>query len=55
MPFGLSGTPATFQRLMDRLLPELEEFAVAYIYIDDFVIFSCGWKEDLIHLQTVLA
>ena len=52
MPFGLSGAPASFQRLMDKLLQGCEQFAAAYI--DDFVIFSCGWKEHLVHLQTVL-
>ena len=53
MPFfWLSGAPASFQRLMDRSLQGCEEFAAAYI--DDFVIFSCKWKEHLVHLQTVL-
>ena len=36
MPFGLHGAPATFQRLMDRILVGQEAHAAAYI--DDAVI-----------------
>eukprot|EP00731_Ephydatia_muelleri_P024450 Em0016g721a len=46
MPFGLSGAPATFQRLMDRLLRGCEDFAVA--------ISSDEWKDHINHLQEVL-
>ena len=35
MPFGLQGAPATFQRLMDKVLRGQEKFAVAYL--DDVV------------------
>ena len=52
MPFGYSGAPATFQRLMDRLLRGCEDFAVAYI--DDFAIFGDEWKDHINHLQEVL-
>ena len=48
MPFGLNGAPATFQRLMDRLLSGLEKFSAAYL--DDVVIFSDSWKDHLEHL-----
>ncbi|KAL5484320.1 hypothetical protein EMCRGX_G020794 [Ephydatia muelleri] len=41
-----SGAPATFQRLMDRLLRGCEDFAVA--------IFSDEWKDHINHLQEVL-
>uniref|UniRef100_A0A0E9WPT5 ribonuclease H n=1 Tax=Anguilla anguilla TaxID=7936 RepID=A0A0E9WPT5_ANGAN len=38
LPFGLHGAPATFQRLMDKVLRGTEHFAAAYL--DDIVIFS---------------
>ena len=38
MPFGLKGAPATFQRLMDTLLRDFQDFADAYL--DDLVILS---------------
>ena len=51
MPFGLSGAPATFQRLMDTVLRGLEPFCAAYI--DDIVVYSDTWEDHLRHLQTV--
>ena len=53
MPFGLQGAPATFQRLMDRVLRGLDQFAAAYL--DDVVIFSSSWDEHLTHVKKVLA
>uniref|UniRef100_A0AAX7U441 Gypsy retrotransposon integrase-like protein 1 n=1 Tax=Astatotilapia calliptera TaxID=8154 RepID=A0AAX7U441_ASTCA len=52
LPFGLHGAPATFQRLMDRVLCGLSEFAAAYL--DDIVIYSQTWEEHLKHLEKVL-
>ena len=52
MPFGLKGAPATFQRLMDTLLRDFQDFADAYL--DDLVIFSRTWKEHLAHLRAIL-
>ena len=37
MPFGLAGAPASFQRLMDKILRDLP-FVSAYI--DDILVFS---------------
>ena len=51
MPFGLKGAPATFQRMVDRLLDGLE-FASAYI--DDVIVFSRTWNEHLRHLRVVM-
>ena len=53
MPFGLQGAPATFQRMMDKLLDGLGDFAKAYI--DDlmhYLQYKLG--DDLKHLPTVL-
>ncbi|XP_069074081.1 astrocytic phosphoprotein PEA-15 isoform X1 [Pleurodeles waltl] len=50
-PFGLHGAPATFQRLMDRLLKPFHDFAAAYL--DDIVIYSDTWEDHLHHLDEV--
>lgn len=52
MPFGLHGAPATFQRLMDRVLTGCEQYAAAYL--DDVVIYSGSWQEHLRHLEDIL-
>lgn len=52
VPFGLSGTTATFQRLMGRLLAPHQEFMAAYI--DDVVVYSGSWKEHLQPLNAIL-
>ncbi len=45
MPFG---APATFQRLMDTAIRELEGYTA--VYLDDIIIFSKTWEE---HLKNV--
>ena len=52
MPFGLQGAPATFQRLMDKVLHGLEDFSAAYL--DDVIIFSESWEHHLQYLRQVL-
>ena len=52
MPFGLQGAPATFQRLMDKVVQGLEPFSA--VYLDDLVIFSKTWEEHLQHVREVL-
>ena len=52
MPFGLQGAPATFQRMVDKLLNGLNEFASAYI--DDVIVFSKTWNDHLQHLEAIL-
>uniref|UniRef100_A0A8C5QKE1 ribonuclease H n=1 Tax=Leptobrachium leishanense TaxID=445787 RepID=A0A8C5QKE1_9ANUR len=52
MPFGMKNAPATFQRLIDRLLDGLQGFACAYL--DDIAIYSQTWEEHLEHVGTVL-
>ena len=52
MPFGLQGAPATFQRMVDRLLDGTGEFSDAYI--DDIVVYSQSWEEHMDHLRLVL-
>jgi len=52
MPFGLSNAPATFQRLIDRVL-EGCSFAVGYI--DDILIFSRTFDDHMKHLQELFS
>lgn len=52
MPFGLHGAPATFQRLMDRVLAGCDQYAAAYL--DDVVVYSGSWQEHLRHLTDIL-
>ena len=52
MPFGVHGAPATFQRLMDKVLRPHRAYASAYI--DDIVLFSGSWGSHLTHLEAVL-
>ena len=44
MPFGLTNTPAAFQRLMDCVLAGLTE-TQCLIYIDDIIVFSRSYPE----------
>jgi len=51
MPFGLCNAPATFQRLMDRVLAGLP---FVMVYVDDVLIFSRDIDEHVAHLEAVL-
>ena len=52
MPFGLRNAPATFQRLVQKVLLGLDAFSAAYL--DDIIIFSNSWHEHLCHIREVL-
>jgi len=52
LPFGLTNSPATFQRLMSHILRGLE-YTCALIYIDDTIIFSKTVDEHLDHIEEV--
>ncbi|KAI7796732.1 hypothetical protein IRJ41_005254, partial [Triplophysa rosa] len=52
LPFGLFGAPATFQRLMDRILRPHTAYAAAYL--DDIIIYSNDWQRHIQHLRAVL-
>lgn len=53
MPFGIQGGPATFQRLMDRLLAGLE-YRIALAYLDDIIVFGKDRMQCLERLALVL-
>ena len=50
MPFGLSGAPSSFQRLMDKTLPGL---SFVTIYLNDILIHSKDVQSHINHLETV--
>ena len=52
MSFGLCNAPATFQRLMQNTLGELN-LTYCIIYLDDMIVFGHSEKEHLAHLRIV--
>jgi hypothetical protein len=53
MPFGSMNAPATFQRLMDRVLRGLT-WHQCLVYVDDVLIFSKTFDKHLENLENVL-
>ena len=51
MPFGLRNALATFQRMMDGLLINHNDYT--FVYIDDVAVFSNSWDEHKYHLISV--
>jgi len=52
MPFGLCNSPATFQRLMERCLHDLN-LEQCLIYLDDIIVFAPTLEEHLVRLEAV--
>ena len=53
MPFGLTNAPATFQRLMDKIItPDLKPNV--FCYLDDIIIVTENFEEHLKNLEIVL-
>ena len=42
MPFGLTNAPATFQRMMGKMLKGIKG---CLVFLDDIIIFSDTWEE----------
>ena len=51
MPFGLSNAPSVFQDLMNHVLQNIQNFAIAYI--DDILIFSETYEDHIKHIEEV--
>ena len=54
LPFGLSGSPKSFQSLMAKVLKDMN-FRTALVYIDDVILFSKDFDQHLIHLTQLFA
>ena len=56
MPFGLCNAPATFERLMDRVLCGMRwsRWSRCLVYLDDVISFGASVSEALARLEEVL-
>ena len=52
MPFGLTGAPATFQRIMNYILTGLQGID-CFVYLDDIVVYGRNLHEHEIRLRKV--
>ena len=52
MSFGLTGAPATFQRLMDMIMAGLN-LEICLVYLDDIIVFASGVHEHIKHLRAI--
>ena len=52
VPFGLCNAPATFSRLMDRVLAGLH-WEMCLFYLDGIIMFATTWEEHLDRLRQV--
>ena len=52
MPFGITGGPASFQRVMDRLLLGMDH-KIALAYLDDIIVFGGNFEEVIDRLARV--
>ena len=53
LPFGLINSPSVFERLMERVFAGLT-FLILLIYLDDIIMYSKTFEENLENLRTVL-
>ncbi|KAG1262306.1 hypothetical protein G6F66_014312 [Rhizopus arrhizus] len=53
LPFGLTNSPPTFQKMMNAVLEDyLDKFVL--VYLDDILVYSKSEEEHLEHLRLVL-
>ena len=54
MPFGLSNAPATFERLMEKILRGLQ-WETCLVYLDDIIVLGKTFEESLDNLETIFS
>ena len=54
MPFGLCNAPATFERLMEKVLANLS-WKICMVYLDDIIVLSRTFQEHLKNLELVFS
>ncbi|MBW0581249.1 hypothetical protein O181_120964 [Austropuccinia psidii MF-1] len=54
MPFGIKNAPSLFQRMMKQIFPEELSEGWLIIYIDDIIVCSKTWEENMNRLSRVL-
>ncbi|MBW0496390.1 hypothetical protein O181_036105 [Austropuccinia psidii MF-1] len=54
MPFGIKNPPSHFQRMMHEIFPEELPEGWLIIYIDDIIVCSKTWEENMYRLSRVL-
>lgn len=52
MPFGLAYAPATYQRLTENCLGDLN-LNICFIYLDDLIVFSKTFEDHVKRLQSI--
>ncbi|MBW0567689.1 hypothetical protein O181_107404 [Austropuccinia psidii MF-1] len=54
MPFGIKNAPSHFQRMMNEIFPEGLSEGWLIIYIDDIIVCSKTWEENMYRFSRVL-
>ncbi|KAH3851362.1 hypothetical protein DPMN_093842 [Dreissena polymorpha] len=54
LPFGCTNSPATYQRIMEEIIGDLN-LKICIIYLDDIIIFSSNYSEHLQRLNLILS
>ena len=52
LPFGLTGAPSTYKRLLECVLRNLS-YQICLIYLDDILVYSRAFEDHLCHLRQV--
>ncbi|MBW0536869.1 hypothetical protein O181_076584 [Austropuccinia psidii MF-1] len=55
MPFGIKNAPAHFQRMMDTIFQEEILEGWMLVYINDMIIYSETWEDNVQHIDRVLS